>query len=48
MLGVRMSPFSTQALIDHLIDTLIAGLKAPAASLRPTVQPQSKKWNYFE
>ena len=37
-----------QALVDHLIDTLLAGLKAPATSARPTVQPQSKKWNYFE
>ena len=42
-------PFAArQALVDHLIDTLLAGLKAPATSARPTVQPQSKKWNYFE
>ena len=42
-------PFAArQALVDHLIETLIAGLKAPAASARPAVQPHSKKWNYFE
>jgi hypothetical protein len=36
------------ALVDHTIDTMIAGLKAPAAASRSTVSAQSKKWNYFD
>jgi AcrR family transcriptional regulator len=42
-------PFvSRTALIDHTIDTLIAGLKTPSASPRTPVHPQSKKWDYFD
>jgi AcrR family transcriptional regulator len=42
-------PFAArQALVDHLIDTLLAGLKSPVSPARPAVQPQSKKWNYFD
>jgi AcrR family transcriptional regulator len=42
-------PFAArQALVDHLIDTLIAGLKAPAAAPRSVAQPQSKKWDFFD
>jgi AcrR family transcriptional regulator len=36
------------ALVDHTIDTLTSGLKAPAAASRSTVSAQSKKWNYFD
>jgi len=42
-------PFAARAvLVDHLIDSLIAGLKTPAAAPRNPVQPRSKKWDYFE
>jgi AcrR family transcriptional regulator len=36
------------ALIDHAIDTLLAGLKMPAASPRTPVAAQSKKWDFFD
>jgi len=49
LISTRGFPFAPQpVLIDHVIDTALAGLKAPAASARPTVQPQSKEWNHFE
>ncbi len=42
-------PFAARAaLVDHLIDSLLAGLKTPAAAPRIAVQPRSKKWDYFE
>jgi AcrR family transcriptional regulator len=42
-------PFvSRKTLVDHTIDTLIAGLRTPAPTARPTVPAQSKKWDYFE
>lgn len=42
-------PFvSRRALVDHTIETLIAGLRTPASVPRPAVQAQSKKWDYFE
>jgi AcrR family transcriptional regulator len=37
-----------KALVDHTIDTLIAGLGTPAPPPRPAVPAQSKKWDYFE
>jgi hypothetical protein len=36
------------ALVDHLIDTMIAGLRVAAAAPRPAVQPHSKKWDFFD
>ena len=36
------------ALVDHTIDMMTAGLKAPASVSRSTVSAQSKKWNYFD
>jgi hypothetical protein len=36
------------ALVDHLIDTLIAGLKAPVAAPKTPVQAQSKKWDFYD
>jgi len=37
------------ALADHLIDTLIAGLKSPAAAPPRTPPPaKSKKWEFFD
>jgi AcrR family transcriptional regulator len=45
----RGFPFAARAaLVDHTIDTMIAGLKAPSAASRSTVSAQSKKWNYFD
>jgi AcrR family transcriptional regulator len=42
-------PFvSRKALVDHTLDTLIAGLRATASAPRSTVPAQSKKWDYFE
>ena len=42
-------PFVSRAvLIDHTIDTLLAGLKTPSAAPRTPVHPQSKKWDYFD
>ncbi|MFO7693901.1 MAG: TetR/AcrR family transcriptional regulator [Vicinamibacterales bacterium] len=36
------------ALIDHTIDTMIAGLRAPLAASRTPVQPKSKKWDFLD
>jgi AcrR family transcriptional regulator len=36
------------ALIDHAVETLLAGLKMPAASPRTPVSAQSKKWDFFD
>ena len=37
------------ALVDHTIDTLIAGLRTPApAAPRTAVQPKSKKWDFMD
>ena len=37
------------ALVDHTIDTLIAGLKTPApAAPRTAVPPKSKKWDFID
>jgi AcrR family transcriptional regulator len=42
-------PFvSRKALVDHTIDTLIAGLRTTANAPRSGVPAQSKKWDYFE
>jgi hypothetical protein len=42
-------PFvSRTALVDHTIDTLIAGLKAPSAAPRTAPHPQSKKWSFLD
>jgi AcrR family transcriptional regulator len=37
-----------QALVDHLIDTLVAGLRNPAATTRSSVAARSKKWDFFD
>ena len=36
------------ALVDHTIDTLTSGLKAPAAIPRTPAQARSKKWDFFD
>ena len=36
------------ALVDHTIDTLLAGLKAPLAASRPQMHPKSKKWDFLD
>jgi AcrR family transcriptional regulator len=36
------------ALVDHTIDTLTSGLKAPAATTRTPAQARSKKWDFFD
>ena len=44
-----LSPDSRTALVDHTIDTLIAGLRTPApAAPRTAVQPKSKKWDFMD
>jgi AcrR family transcriptional regulator len=49
LITMKGFPFvSRKALVDHTIDTLIAGLRTPAHAPRPTVPAQSKKWDYFE
>jgi len=35
------------ALVDHTIDTLIAGLRTPETAARTQTQPKSRKWDYF-
>jgi len=43
------SPVSRTALVDHTIDTLIAGLRTPApAAPRTQVHPKSKKWDFMD
>jgi hypothetical protein len=37
-----------QALVDHLIETLVAGLRNPAVTSRSPVGPRSKKWDFFD
>jgi AcrR family transcriptional regulator len=42
-------PFaSRKALIDHTLDTLLAGLKAPSAAPRAAMHPLSKKWDFLD
>ena len=42
-------PFvSRTALVEHTIDTLIAGLRAPSAAPRTAPGPQSKKWSFLD
>jgi AcrR family transcriptional regulator len=42
-------PFVPRAvLIDHTIDTLIAGLKIPAPAPRAPAQSRSKKWDFLD
>jgi AcrR family transcriptional regulator len=36
------------ALVDHLIDTLMAGLKTPVVAPKTPVQAQSKKWDFYD
>jgi AcrR family transcriptional regulator len=40
--------FARAALVDHTIDTLMAGLKAPVVAPKPHVQAQSKKWDFYD
>jgi AcrR family transcriptional regulator len=43
------SPVSRTALVDHTIDTMIAGLKATSADrLRTAASQKSKKWDFFD
>jgi AcrR family transcriptional regulator len=37
-----------QALVDHVIDTLVAGLRNPATTSRSPVAARSKKWDFFD
>jgi len=49
LITVADFPFvSRTALVDHTIDTLIAGLKAPSAAPRTAPHPQSKKWSFLD
>ena len=42
-------PFAAkQVLVDHLIDSLLAGLKTAAVAQRSPVSAQSKKWDFFD
>jgi AcrR family transcriptional regulator len=42
-------PFAARTgLVDHTIDTLIAGLKTPAPPPRSTPAPRSKKWDFMD
>jgi AcrR family transcriptional regulator len=42
-------PFlSRTALVEHTIDALIAGLRAPSAAPRTAPHPQSKKWSFLD
>jgi AcrR family transcriptional regulator len=43
-------PFASKAaLVDHLVDMLIAGLKTPAGTPRtPAQPPPKKKWDFFD
>lgn len=44
-----LSSASRTALVDHTIDTLIAGLRAPAAAApRTAIHPKSKKWDFMD
>lgn len=36
------------ALVDHLIDTLVAGLKTPVVAAKAPVHAQSKKWDFYD
>jgi AcrR family transcriptional regulator len=36
------------ALVDHTIDTLIAGLRTPAAPARVPTVPRQKKWDFLD
>ena len=46
----RGFPFAARAaLVDHTVDTMIAGLKAPtAAPPRTPASQKSKKWEFFD
>ena len=46
----RGFPFAARAaLVDHTVDTMIAGLKAPTAAAPRAAAPQkSKKWDFFD
>jgi hypothetical protein len=35
------------ALVEHTIDTLVAGLKTPEPAARTQTQVKSRKWDYF-
>jgi len=35
------------ALVEHTIDTQVAGLKTPETAARTQTQPKSRKWDYF-
>jgi AcrR family transcriptional regulator len=49
LISTKGFPFVSQSvLVDHVIDTALAGLKAPPSAPRSAVTPQSKKWNYFD
>ena len=49
LISTKGFPFVQRSvLVDHLIDTALAGLKAPPSAPRSAVTPQSKKWNYFD
>jgi len=51
MLATEAGPSSANrtALVEHTIDTLIAGLRTPApAAPRTQVHPKSKKWDFMD
>jgi AcrR family transcriptional regulator len=43
-----LPPAARPALVDHTIDTLIAGLKTPTAAPRTPSHPRSKKWDFMD
>ncbi len=50
LITMEGSPFVIRtALVDHTIDTLIAGLKTPEPTApRSSAPPKSKKWDFFD
>jgi AcrR family transcriptional regulator len=49
LITMKGFPFAARPeLVEHVIDTLVAGLKTPAAAARAPVQARSKKWDFFD
>jgi AcrR family transcriptional regulator len=49
LISMKGFPFASRAaLVDHTVDTLVAGLRIPMAPPRAPVQAQSKKWDFMD